>query len=271
MIFVAAIFASRDDAENAMKRLQSTGFGERDLIFLAPGSSVETEALPTEEAEQPGMGKAIGSVVGGAVGLASGAAIANLFLPGVGPIIAIGLGAGMLGVGGAMAGAAGGGALETLLTRGLPKDEIFLYEDALRQQQAVLIVAAQDQEQVERARSLMDDEGAESLDAAREKWWIGLRDAEQTRYTAPYGNGKNHEQIYRFGFEAALQPGLRGKSLTDAKNDLRERYPNVYDQDAFRRGYEQGQRYFTGLASETAQPKEDSESARQKGFDRNFR
>jgi hypothetical protein len=256
MIFVAAIFASEKDAENAMDRLKTARFDERNLILLAPGSSQAQVELPAEGGEQPGMGKAIGGVVGGAVGLAGGAAIANLFLPGVGPIIAIGLGAGMLGVGGAVAGAAGGGALENLLTRGLPKDEIFLYEDALRQRRTVVIVAAQDQQQVEQARILMDDDGAESLDAARERWWIGLRDAEQIRYAAPAGNGKNHEQIYRCGFEAALRPGLRGKCLGEIETELRQRYPNIYHQESFRRGYERGQRYFLELASEAVRPNE---------------
>ncbi|MGH7826292.1 MAG: hypothetical protein ACREQ7_14100 [Candidatus Binatia bacterium] len=248
MLTVAGIFTSKEEAELAREQLQSVGFAEKDLILLAPGASQkDVDAVPTEDAEQPGMGKAIGSVVGGAVGLAGGAAISNLILPGVGPVIAIGLGAGALGVGGAVAGGATGGALENLLTRGLPKDEIFLYEDALRQCRTVLIAAAEDQQQVDRGHHIMEQNGAESLDAAREKWWIGLRDAEETQYAAPDEISKNNEQIYRCGFEAALEPEFRGVSIDQAANSLRERYPNFCDQESFRRGYERGQSYFSNL------------------------
>lgn len=265
MIGVAGIFVAREEAELTMQQALAKGFDAKDLILLAPDASqTQINAVPTEDGEQPGMGKAIGGVVGGAVGLASGAAIATLLLPGVGPIIAIGLGAGTLGLGGAVAGAAGGGALENLLTRGLPKDEIFLYEDALRQQRTVLIIAAENQQQVEQAREIMDENGAESLDAARDKWWIGLRDAEATYYAAPSQNGKNDEQVYRCGFEAALEPGLRGRSLKEKEVEasLRERYPNVCDQEAFRRGYERGQSYFAKIAGQTVMRSEDNRASR---------
>jgi hypothetical protein len=246
MLTVAGIFTSRTEAELAREQLRRAGFSEEHLILLAPGASQkEVEAVPTQDAEQPGMGKAIGSVVGGAVGLGSGAAVSNLLLPGVGPIIAIGLGAGALGIGGAVAGGAGGGALERLLTRGLPKDEIFLYEDALRQQRAVLIAGAEDQQQRDEVRNIMEQSGAESLDAAREKWWIGLRDAGETQYEVATEGSDNGEQIYRCGFEAALEPGLRGVSFAEAESNLRERYPNVYKEQSFRRGYERGQSYFS--------------------------
>jgi hypothetical protein len=246
MLTVAGIFTSRAEAEVAREQLRHAGFSEEHLILLAPGASEkEVEAVPTQDAEQPGMGKAIGSVVGGAVGLGTGAAVSNLLLPGVGPVIAIGLGAGALGIGGAVAGGAGGGALETLLTRGLPKDEIFLYEDALRQQRTVLIAAAEDQERRDQARSIMEQSRAETLDAARERWWIGLRDAGETQYDVPAEGNANEEQIYRCGFEAALEPGLRGVSFAEAESSLRERYPNVYKEQSFRRGYERGQGYFS--------------------------
>ena len=61
----------------------------------------------------------------------------------------------------------------------------------------------------------MERNRAESLDAAREKWWIGLRDTEETRYDAAEGDPEKH--LFRIGFEAALEPGLRGKSFHDAQ------------------------------------------------------
>ena len=238
---VAGIFASRNSAELAWEQLQSKGFTEDNLILLTPcASQSEIGSVPTEEGEQPGMGKAIGGVVGGAVGLAAGAAVANIFLPGVGPVVVLGLGAAGLG---AATGASSGGALERMLTKGMPKDEIFFYEDALRQGRSVVVALSNDESRIQLGRNIMESNGAESLDAAREKWWIGLRDAEETEYSQPRGAFERVEEVYRCGFEAAQEPELRGKSLAEARDILRQRFPKVMDEEPFRRGYLRGQIY----------------------------
>ena len=46
--------------------------------------------------------------------------------------------------------------------------------------------------------------GAESIDAARESWWLSLRDAEEAHYQTTGGNFQTDEANYRRGFEAAL-------------------------------------------------------------------
>src|SRR6266545_1025255 len=132
---VVGVFGSRTKAEHAITRLLSVGVPERNIRLLAPGSA-EPE-VPVSETEQPGMGKAIGGIVGGAIGVATGVpagfAMATALLPGVGPVVAIGLaGAALLGTGGALGGAAAGQALENSLVSGLPEDELYFYEDALR-------------------------------------------------------------------------------------------------------------------------------------------
>jgi hypothetical protein len=91
------------------------------------------------------------------------------------------------------------------------------------------------------ARRVLSQAGAESLDAARENWWIGLRDSEEQAYTAPERNFKIDESIYRTGFEAALRPELRGKSFAEAQAYLRRHYPQVVADLSFERGYERGQ------------------------------
>ncbi len=69
-----------------------------------------------------------------AAGLEFGAAAATVLIPGVGPVLAVGLAAAaILGIGGAVGGAAAGAALEKDSTTGLPADELFVYKDALRQ------------------------------------------------------------------------------------------------------------------------------------------
>lgn len=135
---VVGIFTARAEAERAADRLRTIGIPRDQINLITPGASAkDLDAAPTTQTEQPGMGKALGGVVGGAIGLASGAQIASTIatalLPGVGPVIAIGMAGGaLLGIGGAVGGALVGGAVEDTLDTGLPQDELFVYEDALR-------------------------------------------------------------------------------------------------------------------------------------------
>jgi hypothetical protein len=247
---VAGIFSSRRDAERAVESLRAAGIKDDHVSLLAPGASAaEVEAaVPTTETEQPGMGSALGGTVGGALGVAGGlhlgAAAASLFVPGVGPILAAGLvGAALFGAGGAAAGAAAGNAAEDSLAGGLPHDELFVYEDALRQGHTVVIATADDAERAASARGVLEAAGAESVDAARERWWVGLRDAEEAVYTEEGGDFSVDEPTYRQGFEASLHPHSRGKSYADDAERLRSCYGGACESEAFRRGYERGRGY----------------------------
>jgi hypothetical protein len=198
------------------------------------------------------MGNALGGLVGGAMGAAGGmtlgAAAASLLVPGVGPIMAAGIvGAALFGAGGAAAGMAAGGALEDNIAHGLPHDELFVYEDALRQGRTVVIAQLENDAQIYDVRAALDAAGAESVDAARESWWVGLRDAEDEDYTGQGRDFKADEPYYRRGFEAALHPRLRGASYAESAESLRERYSDAYEHEAFRRGYERGQSYQESL------------------------
>lgn len=108
---VAGVFRSRERAKHAAVDLRETGL--RNVNLVIPGAiSSQVEGVSTMETEQPGMGKAVGGVVGGAVGMAAGmelgTAAATILIPGVGPVLAIGLAAAaILGVGGVVG--SGGG------------------------------------------------------------------------------------------------------------------------------------------------------------------
>ncbi len=245
---IAGIFRSHQDAERAIQGLRAASISPDQLSLLTPGASAqELDTVPTTETEQPGMGKALGAVTGGATGFSGGVlgvAVTSLLLPGVGPVVAIGTAAGvLLGITGAVVGAAAGSALERALTTGLPQDELFVYEDALRQGRSVVIVLANDEAQAEIVRSVLANTGMESLNAAREQWWLGLRDAEEAAYEAPQDQFTQVEQTYRSGFEAALNPQGRGKSYDESKDFLREHYPATYQEEPFRHGYDRGQAY----------------------------
>ncbi len=251
---VVGIFNSFADAKRAAAMLRSLGIEQDQISVISPRSpenEIETKVL-TSETEQPGMGTAVGGAVGGALGVAgglqAGMVAATALVPGVGPVFALGLiGAALLGIGGAAAGAAAGSAIEDNLASGLPKDELYLYEDALRRGRSVLIALTESDESAARARTELERAGAESIDAAREQWWIGLRGAEEAHYSSQGGNFNLDEAAYRLGFEAALHPDRRGRGFEATVESLRTKYGNESGMDAFRRGYERGQAYQRSL------------------------
>lgn len=258
---VVGIFNSFADAKRASAMLRSLGIAEDQIGLLSPRTpETEIEAnISTSETEQPGVGTAVGGAVGGALGVAggmhAGLAAATALIPGVGPIFAVGLiGAALLGIGGAAAGAAAGHTIDDNLDTGLPRDELYLYEDALRQGRSVLIAQVDSDELGDRARAEIQRAGAESIDAAREQWWIGLRDAEAEIYTSQGGNFNVDEAAYRLGFEAALHPDRRGKNYETTIENLRTRYADNSGLEAFRRGYERGQAYHRTIETEKNEP-----------------
>lgn len=233
---VAGIFRTRGEAEKAVQQLHSLGIANDRIALLTPhtGEQIE-EAVATSDTEQPGMGSAMGGTVGGAMGAAGGAtlgaAAASLLVPGVGPVIAgTILGAAILGAGGALTGAAAGEAMEENLVKGLPHDEVYIYEDAVQKGRSVVIAFVETDEVEEGARRIFREGGAESIDQARETWWVGLRDAEAADYEPTGRTFATDEANYRRGFEAALN--RQGQDAHDATSD-----------EAFRRGFERGQSY----------------------------
>ncbi|HEY2986958.1 MAG TPA: hypothetical protein VGL11_04480 [Candidatus Binatia bacterium] len=247
---VVGIFTNLPAAKEAVQELQSRGVSSHNINLLVPGASAhELRKVPTTEGEQPGIGEAVGAVVGTGVGTVLGMAAAATFLAGVGPVVAVGVAAAALA---GAAGAAAGSALENALTEGLPKDEWFVYEDALRQGRTIVAVLTDSDAQAELAESVLSRHGAESIDAAREHWWIGLRSAEAERYAATGRDFKSAEPHFRRGFEAALHPEARGRSYDVALGHLWKKYPREYSEKTFHEGYERGQEYWKEISARRA-------------------
>jgi hypothetical protein len=259
---ISGVFKTRARAENAVSEVLKAGISPDRVTLLTPGSvdqvNKEMLSVPTDAAEQPGMGKAIGALAGGGVGFAGGSLLMAL-VPGLGPITAVGLlGAAILGAAGATIGATVGNELETSTTEGLPEDEIFVYEDALHQGLSVVIVLAGDKPQASLLRELLKAQGAESIDAAREQWWIGLRSAEESRYSQSSKNFAEEEEYFRRGFEAALHARTRcmefdqvSAAMDAALEDVQREHPGAEVEEAFTRGYQRGREYYQQRCDET--------------------
>jgi hypothetical protein len=241
---VTGVFKSQDQAENAVNQLRSLGLADKRIGIVRPGNAPERleAGVPVSDTEEPGMGRAMGATVGGAMGAAGGAtaglAVASLVVPGIGPLLAFGMvGAALLGVVGAAAGSAVGDTVEEELGEGIPHEDVYLYEDALRHGHTVLIAYAEEGDQADRAAEVMQRAGAEDLDVLREDWWRELRDEERTRYT---GDFDQDEENYRRGYTAALHPRHRGRAYSEAEDDLRTAYANTVLDRPFQSGYERG-------------------------------
>src|SRR2546430_16762458 len=174
------------------------------LTLVTPGAAVRRLSwVPVDEGEPPGPGAAIGAVTGLAagagVGVPIGAAV-SLIVPGIGPILAFGLlGAALFGAGGA----AIGNAIETTLSQGVPRDDLFVIENALRSGHSVALALVEDEAAAQRAREAVRAEGALDMETARDRWWVSLTEAERGVLNPVAVHS------YRLGVEAA-QWGVHG-------------------------------------------------------------
>ncbi len=262
---VTGVFKTRAAAEQALQRVHQAGIPADKTTLLTPGSAdqinKEIEAVPVDSTEEPGMGNAIGALMGGGVGITGGALLMAL-VPGVGPVTALGLlGAAVLGAAGATVGAVAGGKAEMATYEGLPEDEIFLYEDALRKGRSVVVALTDDEPSASMVRETLSRAGAESVDAAREQWWTGIRDQEAARYGSAQGTSfSDDEKFFRLGFQSAMHARTRcmefdqiSAEMNAALEDVKRKFPSANVEEPFLRGYQRGRDHYQQLCNEGKQ------------------
>src|SRR5437667_9720573 len=105
-----------------------------------------------------------------AAGLYLGSALASMAVPGVGPILAAGIGAAAaLGLGGAAVGGTVGNATEHAMDEGVPRDDVAVYRELLKRRRSLVIVNVDSGELVDRARSVMQQNGTEDVETFRKE------------------------------------------------------------------------------------------------------
>jgi len=147
-----------------------------------------------------------------------------------------------LGVGGAATGAVAGEATEEFLGEGLPHEDLFVYEDALRKGHSVVVAKVDDGDE-SRTKEIMQRHRSLDVDELTDNWWQEHQNAERTSYQAQGGDFDRDEESYRRGFQAALHGKYRGKPFDDVQQELRNSYDEQQLDSAFRQGYERGRRY----------------------------
>jgi hypothetical protein len=244
-------FVGKEDAKRAIERLSAIIPRDKISVLAPERGKADLASVPVTE-DMPPAGAGMAAALGGALGLGLGVLI---FLPAVGAITALGaLASTLFGIGGAVAGGLAGKAADEALSSGVPADELYIYEDALRRGRIVVIAHVEDDAQKAKALKVLNESGAESLDAARENWWVGLRSAEELEYDIPGRTFAADEAIFRQGFEAALDAKVRGKSYDEAKPRLKERNPTSHTDPAYRRGYERGRAHWRRLSDTMSAP-----------------
>ncbi len=154
------VFASRDDAEAAVKELLERGVPEESVVFLTRSES-EAKSIAKE------LGAFVGGFLGGAAGVTTGVVAATLLLPGIGTVFALGIGAAAL-LTGAGAGAGAGSALgvgthdtDAPQPTGAEKssEDVAFFREVLKEGRSLIVVRTESQELATAACSILDRRG----------------------------------------------------------------------------------------------------------------
>jgi anti-sigma B factor antagonist len=150
------VFASRDNAEGAVKELRERGVPEDSIVFLTRSEN-EAKKMAKE------FGAYLGGFVGGAAGMTTGVVAATLLLPGIGTVFALGFGAAaLLGVAGAGAGASAGSAALNDANAPQPtredksSEDIAFFREVLKEGRSLIVVRTESQELATSACAILD-------------------------------------------------------------------------------------------------------------------
>lgn len=142
------IFENENEAINVIKRLKEIGYREDDITVVAKDKEkmdriddqTDVNTKTQGDGGKVGAGAAIGGTIGGLA--AALPALGLLAIPGIGPILAAGPIAVILG--GAVAGGVAGGLVGALAEMGVNEEEAKKYEHQLEQGKIIILVENKD-------------------------------------------------------------------------------------------------------------------------------
>jgi hypothetical protein len=155
---ITALFTTQEDLERADSGLHAAGFAADEVGVLGQEETFQEwagqeQAESTIETAEAGL--LGGTALGGLVGLLAGAG--SLLVPGVGPLLAAGAWASVLGATatGAGIGAAFGGLMGALVGREVAEDVNEIYRDGLHRGGSLLVVRHTLPERIAQAQGIM--------------------------------------------------------------------------------------------------------------------
>lgn len=149
---VTAIFRTRQSTEEALRQLETSGFGANQISVLM-SDATRDKSFKIVENSKADEGMAAGATFGGVVGavLASAASAGAIVIPGLNLVVAGTLISALAGLG---AGAAAGGLLGVLIGAGIPEHEAKVFEKELAGGSCIVAVQAQDSKEAEVAEKI---------------------------------------------------------------------------------------------------------------------
>jgi hypothetical protein len=159
---VFGIYPSQAAAEAAVDTLKNAGYRNTDISVLFPDNQGTKDFAVDKETKAP-EGATTGGITGGVIGGTLGwlAGIGALAIPGIGPFIAAGPIMGLLG--GIGVGGVVGGLTGALIGMGIPEYEAKRYEGRIKKGGILLSVHADNSEWVKRAKTILEQTGAEDI------------------------------------------------------------------------------------------------------------
>lgn len=166
------VFATKEDAENALSDLTASGFSAQNIsVLMREGETVRNVVADTgtNVASSAVSGATTGGVLAGLAGLLVG--VGAITIPGLGAILiggplvaALGLtGVAATTVSAAVTGAAAGGLVGGLMGLGLPEEEAQIYETRVREG-GILIALSDWTDDPAEARQILRENGASQVD-----------------------------------------------------------------------------------------------------------
>jgi uncharacterized membrane protein len=151
---VTATFKTRQAAEEALMRLETEGFTE-DQIGLIVSDETRGKTFNIDRGTKTDEGAAAGATAGGIIGAVIGGVMAAgaLAIPGLNVVVSGALISGLAGLG---AGAATGGLVGGLIGMGIPEHEAKLYEDEIKNGSILLAVNAENSDQKDKAKEILN-------------------------------------------------------------------------------------------------------------------
>ncbi len=188
---VVGLFDTVEEANSVVTDLANRGFKRNDISLVANNASgangkdyTTTTANETNQSgdgepsgEAAGSGAVTGTMVGGGLGLLVG--LGALLIPGIGPVIAAGPIATVLGMtaAGAGIGAAAGGLIGALTHAGVPEQDAQYYAEGVKRGGTLVMVASPD-DQAQEAYDIMQNHGAVDIEERgenfRKEGWNGF-------------------------------------------------------------------------------------------------
>ena len=168
---VLGLFLERANAEEAIKDLNEAGFRRNEVSILAREEVVEDivdDERGEAAVESAGVGALGGTALGGLVGLIAGASA--LVIPGIGPALAAGTWATVLGTtaAGAGIGAAYGGFVGALIGFGVAEEQTHIYVEGMERGGLLLLVQTEDADRLQLAEEIMTANGGRGVDIVAE-------------------------------------------------------------------------------------------------------